>query len=118
MDAESLRTITTSAITATSTLGAAGIVAYFGHRNQKLSTETSKLKESLEKRTKQLAAAYRHVSAYYQLEQLYSSELSSKTGEASKTLKSRIRAAVEAQGFERPEWTSVQCNQWINGLEV
>jgi DNA-directed RNA polymerase specialized sigma24 family protein len=118
MDAETVRTITTAAITAVSTLGAAGIVSYFGHRNQRLSADTTKLKESLQKRNRQLAAAYRHVSAYYQLEQLYSAELSAKTGEAQKTLKSRIRGAVEAKGFERPEWTSGECNQSIKELET
>jgi hypothetical protein len=117
MDAETVRTITTSAITAVSTLGAAGIVSYFGHRNQKLSADTTKLKEMLQKRNRDLAAAYLHVSAYYQLEQLYSAELAAKSGEAQKTLKSRIRGAVEANGFERPEWTSGECNQWIRDLD-
>jgi hypothetical protein len=118
MDAETVRTITTAAITAVSTLGAAGIVSYFGHRNLKLSTDTTKLKELLQKRNKELGTAYHHVSAYYQLEQLYSAELSAQTGENQKTLKSRIRGAVEAKGFERPEWTSTECNQSIRDLDI
>jgi hypothetical protein len=116
MDAETIRTITTSAITATSTLGAASIASYLGYRIQKISVDTNKQKDLLEKRTQELIKAYNHISAYYQLEQIYSEELSRKTGEAQKTLKSRMRQAIEDKGFTRPELTSLECNQAIKVL--
>ena len=118
MDAETIRAITTSVITATSTLGAASIASYLGYRIQKLSVDTSKQKDLLEKRTRELIKAYNHIAAYYQLEQIYSEELSQKTGEAQKTVKSRMRKVIEDTGLTRPEMTSGECNQAIKALEV
>jgi hypothetical protein len=109
MDAETTRTIATSAITAISTLGAAAIVAYFGYRAQKHTRKTDQLENEIEQRKKELVAAYRQVSAYYQLEQKYSDQLASLTGQAQKTLKSQFRDAVEDEGFDRPEWTTRDC---------
>ncbi len=43
MDSETVRTITTSAITAISTLAGAAIVAYFGYRTQKHTHRTDDL---------------------------------------------------------------------------
>ena len=85
---------------------------------QKLSVDTNKQKDLLEKRTKELIKAYNHISAYYQLEQIYSEELSGKTGEAQKTIKSRMRQAIEDNGFNRPEMTSGECNKAIKELEA
>jgi hypothetical protein len=118
MDTETIRTIATSIITATSTLGAASIAAYFGYRTQRLSVDTNKLNQVVEQRNRELIKAYQHISAYYQLEQIYSEELSTKTNEAQKTIKSRIRKTVEDKGFNRPEWTSTECNQEIARLET
>ena len=118
MDTELIRLVATSIITATSTLGAASIAAYFGYRTQKLSSDKNAQKEMIEKRIRELIKAYNQVSAYYQLEQIYSEELSAKTGEAQKTLKIRIRKAVEDKGFNRPEWTSGECNQSIKALDA
>jgi hypothetical protein len=62
-------------------------------------------------------AAYRQVSAYYQLEQEYSQELATKTeGEAQKTIKSRFRKIVEDKGFDKPYWTTTSCNEDIADL--
>jgi pyruvate/2-oxoacid:ferredoxin oxidoreductase beta subunit len=118
MDAETVRTITTSAITAASTLGAAAIVAYFGYRTQKHTRKTDELEEELDELKAQLIKAYRQVSAYYQLEQKYSDQLASGTGQAQKTLKSAFRNAVQEEGFDRPEWTTLECEQAITDLKA
>jgi hypothetical protein len=118
MDPETVRTITTSAITAISTLGAASIAAYVAYRTQKLSNRTTELRGKLEKRTRELIKAYRQVSAYYQLEQEYSAELSAKTGHAQKTLKSQFRKTVEEKNFDKPTWTTTDCNRDIEELET
>jgi hypothetical protein len=116
MDPETVRTITTSAITAFSTLTAAAIVAYFGYRTQKHTSKTKDMEKDLEKRTTELIRAYRHVSAYYQLEQQYSEYLASSSGQSQKTLKSQFRKAVQDKGYDRPEWTSLECEQAISAL--
>ena len=76
------------------------------------------MKSALDKRTKELIKAYEQVSAYYQLEQEYSSHVATTTGAAQRTLKSQYRKAVQDKGYVRPEWTSLECEQAIATLEV
>ena len=110
MDAETSRTIATSAITAISTLGAAAIVAYFGYRAQKKHTrKTDQLEDEIEQRKHEPVTAYHQASAYYQLEQKYSGQLASMTGQAQKTIRSQFRDAVQDETFDRPEWTTRDC---------
>src|SRR6266513_2840238 len=103
MDSETVRTITTSAITAVSTLAGAAIVAYFGYRTQKHTGKTEDMERELERCKKELISGYHQVSAYYQLEEKYSEQVASVTGQAQKTVKSQFRDAVQQEGFDRPK---------------
>jgi DNA-directed RNA polymerase specialized sigma24 family protein len=118
MDPESLRTITTSAITALSTLAGAAIVAYFGYRTQKHTRKTDELERQVEEQKKELRTAYRQVSSYYQLEEKYSEQIATMTGQAQKTVKSQFRDAVQEEGFDRPKWTSLECEKAISDSDL
>jgi hypothetical protein len=118
MDPESVRTITTSAITALSTLAGAAIVAYFGYRTQKHTRKTDDLEKELEKRKNELITAYRQVSGYYQLEEKYSEQFATMTGQAQRTVKSQFRDGVQQEGFDRPKWTTLECEKAIDDLKV
>ena len=118
MDSETVRTITTSAITAISTLAGAAIVAYFGYRTQKHTHRTDDLERELETRKNELGTAYRQISSYYQLEEKYSDQIASMTGQAQRTVKSQFRDAVQQEGFERPRWTTLECDKAIDELKV
>src|SRR5437763_12347189 len=118
MDPETIRTITTSAITALSTLAGAAIVAYFGYRTQKHTRKTEDLERQLEKRKNELITAYRQVSAYYQLEEKYSEQIANITGQAQRTVKSQFRDGVQEEGFERPKWTSLEGEKAVGDLDL
>jgi len=118
MDPETLRTITTSAITAISTLAGAAIVAYFGYRTQKHTRKTDDLEREVERRKNELISAYHQISSYYQLEEKYSEQMGSMTGQAQKTVKSQFRDAVQQEGFDRPKWTTLECEKAIDDLKV
>ena len=118
MDPESVRTITTSAITALSTLAGAAIVAYFGYRTQKHTRKTDDLERQVEQGKTELRAAYQQVSAYYQLEEKYSEQIASMTGQAQRTVKSQFRDAVQQEGFDRPKWTTLECEKAIGDLDL
>jgi len=118
MDSETVRTITTSAITAISTLAGAAIVAYFGYRTQKHTHRTDDLERELERRKNELGTAYRQISSYYQLEEKYSDQIASMTGQAQRTVKSQFRDVVQQEGFERPRWTTLECDKAIDELKV
>jgi len=118
MDSETIRTITTSAITAVSTLAGAAIVAYFGYRTQKHTGKTEDMERELERCKKELISGYHQVSAYYQLEEKYSEQVASVTGQAQKTVKSQFRDAVQQEGFDRPKWTTLECEKAIDDLTV
>src|SRR5436190_18231020 len=118
MDPESLRTITTSAITALSTLAGAAIVAYFGYRTQKHTGKTEDLERELQKRKNELITAYRQVSAYYQLEEKYSDQIADVTGQAQRTVKSQFRDGVQQEGYDRPKWTTLECDKAIDDLKI
>jgi hypothetical protein len=118
MDSETVRTITTSAITAISTLAGAAIVAYFGYRTQKHTHRTDELERELETRKNELGTAYRQISSYYQLEEKYSDQIASMTGQAQRTVKSQFRDVVPQEGFERPRWTTLECDKAIDELKV
>ena len=118
MDPETIRTITTSAITAVSTLAGAAIVAYFGYRTQKHTGKTDDLQRELEKRKNELISGYHQISAYYQLEEKYSEQMGSMTGQAQKTVKSQFRDAVQQEGFDRPKWTTLECEKAIDELNI
>ena len=106
-----------SAITAVSTLAGAAIVAYFGYRTQKHTGKTDDLQRELEKRKNELISGYHQISAYYQLEEKYSEQMGSMTGQAQKTVKSQFRDAVQ-QGFDRPKWTTLECEKAIDDLNL
>ena len=118
MDPETVRTITTSAITAVSTLAGAAIVAYFDYRTQKHTGKTDDLQRELEKRKNELISGYHQISAYYQLEEKYSEQMGSMTGQAQKTVKSQFRDAVQQEGFDRPKWTTLECEKAIDDLHI
>ena len=118
MDSETVRTITTSAITAISTLAGAAIVAYFGYRTQKHTHRTDELERELETRKNELGTAYRQISSFYQLEEKYSDQIASMTGQAQRTVKSQFRDVVQQEGFERPRWTTLECDKAIDELKV
>ena len=118
MDSESVRTIAISAITALSALAGAAIVAYFGYRTQKHTRKTDDLEKEIEKRKNELSMAYRQVSAYYQLEEKYSEQIAAVTGQAQRTVKSQFRDGVQQEGFDRPKWTTLECEKAINDLSI
>jgi len=118
MDPETVRTITTSAITAVSTLAGAAVVAYFGYRTQKHTRKTDDLERELERCKTELITGYHQISAYYQLEEKYSEQVASMTGQAQKTVKSQFRDAVQQEGFDRPKWTTLECEKAIDDLHL
>src|SRR5204862_3216674 len=118
MDPETVRTITTSAITAVSTLAGAASVAYFGYRTQKHTRKTDDLEREVERRKNELISAYHQISSYYQLEEKYSEQMASMTGQAQRTVKSEFRDAVQQEGFNRPKWTTLECEKAIGDLDL
>jgi hypothetical protein len=106
-------TITTSA--AISALAAAAILAYFGYRTQKHTRKTDGLERELERR-KRADQCIPPISGYDQLEEKYSEQVASMTGQAQRTVKSEFRDAVQQEGFNRPKWTTLERDKAIDDL--
>ena len=118
MTEETIRTIVTSVVTATSTLGAAGIVAYFGYRTTKLKDDRDTLKNETNKLAKDLRQSYQEIAAYYELEGEYSEELAKNSSSAQKTIKSKYRKIIgNKNGFIKPERTSTEMTRLIKQLD-
>jgi hypothetical protein len=75
------------------------------------------LEKAAERRKNELIAAYRQVSGYYQLEEKYSEQIANMTGQAQRTVKSQFRDGVQQDGFDRPKWTTLECEKAIDDLK-
>jgi hypothetical protein len=52
------------------------------------------------------------------LEEKYSEQIASMTGQAQRTVKSQCRDAVQEEGFDRPKWTTLECEKAISDSDL
>lgn len=78
----------------------------------------AKTKEEMASVKKELIAAYRQISAYYQLEQEFIASIKTTNGGTEKALKVSHRDKVVEKGFERPNVTHNQAEKRIRELEI
>jgi hypothetical protein len=118
MEAQTLTTLGTSLIVALATVIGSAITAYFGYKSVKATADMAKAKEEMGSLKKELIAAYRQISAYYQLEQEFIEAMKAANGTTEKTLKIGYRDKVVEKGFERPKLTHNQAEKRIRELEI
>lgn len=118
MDAQTLTTLGTSLIVALATVIGSAITAYFGFKSVSATTDMAKSKEEMTSLKKELVAAYRQISAYYQLEQEFIAAIKATNGGTEKSLKISHRDKVVEKGFERPLVTHNQAEKRIRELEI
>ena len=75
-------------------------------------------KEEIASGKRELIAAYRQISAYYQLEQEFIEAIRTTNGGTQKALKISHRDKVVEKGFERPKVTHNQAEKRIRELEI
>jgi hypothetical protein len=80
--------------------------------------KTDDLEKEVERRKNELITAYRQVAGYYQLEEKYSEQIATMTGQAQRTVKSQFRDGVQQEGFDRPKWTTLECEKAIDDLKA
>lgn len=118
MDAQTLTTLGTSLIVALATVIGSAITAYFGFKSVKTTADMARAKDEMASIKKELIAAYRQISAYYQLEQEFIEAMKTTNGGTEKTLKISHRDKVVEKGFERPKVTHNQAEKRISELEI
>lgn len=118
MDAQTITTLGATLIVALATVIGSAITAYFGFKSVKATADMAKSKEEAALIKRELIAAYRQISAYYQLEQEFIEVVRTTSGGTEKALKISHRDKVVEKGFVRPSITHNQADKRIRELEI
>lgn len=78
-------------------------------RIQTLQEKNDSLKNDIYRLCKQ-------ISAYWQVEKVYSEEVAKRTGKSSKTILEKYRNQIEANGYERPTMTEKGARKILENL--